>query len=81
MGLLGNVIQWTLDWYTPDWYKDPAATGADVANLTMPNPIQRSLRGGFWATDINYLRSAFRHSGWISRPNSRGVGFRCARDL
>lgn len=90
--MYGNVAEWTLDQYLPDAYKD--------RNAIVKNPIEfpvktypRSVRGGSYYDDAEYLRSATRLGStedWIMRdpqfPKSKWwntdapfVGFRIVR--
>jgi formylglycine-generating enzyme required for sulfatase activity len=70
--MLGNVKEWTSTEYKP--YPYDAGDGRENAQ----SDYDRSVRGGSWADDPKYLRSAVRE--WRA-PNStdRFVGFRCAR--
>ncbi|TLP75477.1 formylglycine-generating enzyme family protein [Maribacter sp. ACAM166] len=89
----GNVAEWTLDQYCPEVYKTRDAITAsplEIGNETYP----RSVRGGSYYDDAEYLRSAARlgsTENWIMRdpqfPKSKWwntdapfVGFRIVRD-
>jgi formylglycine-generating enzyme required for sulfatase activity len=69
---LGNVYEWTQDWYRPDAYRTVAAT----------DPIQKSstpyrvTRGGSWGNVRDYLRLSARS---FSAPDQgfAHIGFRC----
>ncbi len=69
--MLGNVWQWTADWYGP--YAATAAT--DPAGAASGE--YRSLRGGSWYNVASYARASWRF--WY-RPSIRlhVLGFRCA---
>jgi formylglycine-generating enzyme required for sulfatase activity len=94
--IAGNVVEWCLDQYSPDFYKVCAEQGTvtDPWNrATAPYP--HSARGGSWDDDAPALRSAARpHSErtWkMTDPqlpksiwylsDSRLVGFRLVRPL
>jgi formylglycine-generating enzyme required for sulfatase activity len=63
--MIGNVDQWTLDQYDPDYYKRFTGTVTEPWNKsTMPYP--QVVRGGSWQDDADKLRSACR------RGSSRG---------
>jgi formylglycine-generating enzyme required for sulfatase activity len=71
--MLGNVFQWTADWYDADYYRrspeqDPKgpATGPE-----------KVLRGGAWFFGAPYIRTSYRYK---LAPGTRFnvTGFRCA---
>jgi formylglycine-generating enzyme required for sulfatase activity len=74
--MLGNVWQWTIDWYDEKYYanspsKDPTGPAAGK---------YRVLRGGSWIYDSRYLRASDRVRG---EPDYRFayIGFRCIREV
>ena len=94
--MAGNVVEWCLDQYSPDFYKVCAEQGTVIDpwnRATTPYP--HSVRGGSWDDDAPALRSAARpHSErtWkMTDPqlpksvwylsDSRLVGFRLVRPL
>ena len=74
--MLGNVWEWTADWYDADYYKKSPALDpkGPVAGTT------RVLRGGCWNDNPRYVRVSrrFRY-GPTYRYNL--IGFRCAGEL
>jgi sulfatase modifying factor 1 len=74
--LAGSAIEWTLDWYSFEYYSDVQDGCADCANLTVAT--QRVARNGICDTSATGVRSSRRE------PYGPGVhyaspGFRCAR--
>lgn len=73
---LGNVWEWTQDWYREDYYKKSRR----VDPPGPPRAERRVLRGGSWGNVPVVLRASdrFRH-----RPDvrSHSLGFRCAREV
>ncbi|MSU56741.1 MAG: formylglycine-generating enzyme family protein [Pedosphaera sp.] len=59
--MVGNVSEWVLDQYDPDYYQTFNATGAtaDAWNRAT-KPYPHSVRGGSWDDDAPALRSASR---------------------
>ncbi|NJL29197.1 MAG: SUMF1/EgtB/PvdO family nonheme iron enzyme, partial [Thermoanaerobaculia bacterium] len=70
--MLGNVWEWTWDWYGPYPAKStPDPLGPEVGS-------ERVLRGGSWNVTARSVRAAARH--WFAPGDSLGnVGFRLAR--
>ncbi|WP_437204707.1 formylglycine-generating enzyme family protein [Planctomicrobium sp. SH664] len=58
----GNVAEWVLDRYEPEFYKESAAQKLAVFPLCVPNGDEypRVVRGGSWSDDPELLRSAAR---------------------
>jgi len=74
--IVGNVWEWTADFYGRDYY-------AVAPDRNPPGPesgMYRVLRGGSWADEPKYLTCA--HRMW-ARPAERSpnIGFRCARSV
>ena len=74
--MLGNVWEWTADYYASDYYSNSPAqnpTGPSVGT-------QRVLRGGAWSAVQNNVRVSYRLT---NPPGDRvnAFGFRCAGDL
>lgn len=71
----GNVWEWVLDWYAPDYYEN-----SPTQNPRGPaEGEQRVVRGGSWFDTGNFMSSLIRFPG---TPTSGliTVGFRCAID-
>lgn len=71
--MLGNVSEWTADWYDAEWYlkgerDDPQGPVSGT---------EKVIRGGSFETPINELHAAAR-SGMDPEDSSYSVGFRCA---
>ncbi len=77
--MIGNVWEWTSDWYAPDTYRVEEL----VYNPVGPkNGGKRVARGGSWFCSSNYC-SAYRPGFRGKSPPSyafNNVGFRCARN-
>ena len=69
--MLGNVFQWT-----EDWYADKYPGNAETDPHGPANGPYRALRGGSWYFDPAYVRASFR--SWLV-PEFRlyDIGFRC----
>jgi formylglycine-generating enzyme required for sulfatase activity len=78
----GNVFEWCWDWYGDYSYSHQTTlygdSGKDPAGPTAGAGAYRVVRGGSWAYDAGYLRSAYRHG---SNPDYRFnyFGFRLVR--
>ena len=94
--ICGNVLEWTLDQYDPEYYKQSAAAGVSIEpwnKATKPYP--HSARGGSWDDEAKSLRSAARRGSertWkMTDPqlpksiwylsDAQWVGFRVIRPL
>jgi formylglycine-generating enzyme required for sulfatase activity len=78
--MLGNVWEWTNDWYGKDYYKnspldDPPgpSEGSDSASTSV-------LRGGGWNNYPQYVRASYRFRT-VPEFRDGGIGFRCAGEL
>jgi formylglycine-generating enzyme required for sulfatase activity len=56
----GNVAEWCLDQYDPDYYKQFKDTVATEPWNVAKKPYPHSVRGGSWDADADRLRSAAR---------------------
>ncbi len=71
-GMAGNVAEWTLDWYSPEYYKNSPRD-----NPTGPSyGTKKVVRGGSWASAMMGIRVAVRYS-YPPRALPATVGFRC----
>ena len=94
--ICGNVVEWVLDQYDPDFYKQCASNGGTVDpwnKATKPYPI--SVRGGSWDDEATMCRSAARRGSdrsWKMQDpqlpksvwyfsDAQFVGFRIVRPL
>lgn len=74
LDLVGNLIEWYLDWFAPS-YSNPCI---DCANLA--DGSGRAPRDGYFAsTDEALLRSSSRNNGFYPANRFQSYGFRCAR--
>ncbi len=74
LDLVGNMIEWYLDWFAPS-YGNPCT---DCANLAEGSG--RAPRDGYFAdTDERLLQSSYRDNGFYPANRFSSYGFRCAR--
>lgn len=72
LDIVGNVSEWTLDYYTAS-YVDPCV---DCSYLT--STTTRVVRGGLYSSGSTHLEPPWRNSTGTGSRNG-GIGFRCAR--
>ncbi|MEK9142142.1 MAG: SUMF1/EgtB/PvdO family nonheme iron enzyme, partial [Nitrospirota bacterium] len=72
--MVGNVWEWTSDWYDKNAYKNSQTRNPKGA----ASGESKVLRGGSWLNDPRNLRSANRY---VNKPTNRNflIGFRCAK--
>ena len=74
--MIGNVWEWTSDWYGEDFYSQSTTSsprGPSAGDY-------RVLRGGSWNNDPDFARSADRF-GDLPAFRNNNVGFRCVQDV
>ncbi|MCA9979521.1 MAG: SUMF1/EgtB/PvdO family nonheme iron enzyme, partial [Anaerolineales bacterium] len=74
--MLGNVMEWTADWYDRDYYEE-----APERNPRGPADGDfKTLRGGSWLTPLDGLGNT-RRSYFDPLVTQANLGFRCASDI
>ena len=74
--MVGNVWEWTKDWYHSSYYTngpDRNPQGVELSNV-------KAVHGGSYATDASHIRPTYRAR---DDPNLKGpdIGFRCAMSV
>ena len=74
--MVGNVFEWTNDWYHPSYY----ALGPDVNPQGPEKGVVKAVRGGSYAVDASHVRPTYRAR---DAPDFKGpdIGFRCAASV
>ena len=75
--MMGNVWEWTRDWYLPHFY-----VAEDQVNPLSKDPTdstERVIRGGSWFVAAGSVRPSFRSAGLID-SRSAHLGFRLVCD-
>ncbi len=75
--MIGNVWEWTNDWYAADYYRS-CENGATDPTGAAQNPF-RVLRGGSWDHGAQNCRSSFRLNYFQGDPRITDYGMRVAR--
>jgi len=94
--IYGNVVEWVLDQYDPNFYKQSAATSPSIDPWDKASkPYPHSVRGGSWDDEATMCRSAARRGSdraWKMQDpqlpksvwyfsDAQWVGFRIVRPL
>lgn len=74
--MLGNVMEWTNDWYDRNYY----TVAPDTNPLGPLEGFSKSVRGGSWLSMRDELRVSVR-SFYDPEEHRANIGFRCARSV
>ena len=79
--MLGNVFEWTADWYDPKYYEQQERENLTVSKDPQGPPgspeNRKVLRGGAWYSLPRGVRVSVRDGG-VPSVRVVGIGFRCA---
>jgi len=75
--MLGNVAEWTSDWYDVGYYaKSPKSDPLGPSSTG-----KKAFRGGAWSYVPAVLRASMRFNFAVPNHRAATIGFRCARSL
>lgn len=76
LNMAGNVAEWTLDWYSQNYYAQ-----SEAQNPRGPASGEKKVvRGGSWDNPPFFARSVHRVDLWGVQDLSLAVGFRCVEN-
>ena len=75
--MLGNMWEWTSDWYKDSFYKE--SPGADPRGPK--NWECRVLRGGSWNVNFSSLSRASVRFYTLPAARDNNIGFRCVGEI
>jgi serine/threonine protein kinase/formylglycine-generating enzyme required for sulfatase activity len=79
--MIGNVAEWTADWYGKDFYHQASLKGWNSDPQGPGSGTQRVARGGSWRNaDRRALTTTYRMR-FAPEGRAMWLGFRCARDV
>lgn len=77
LDMSGNAAEWVNDWYNPNYYSQPDATGLDPQGPL--GGTDRVIRGGSWDA-VPFFARAVHRQHLPPTDTATWLGFRCAAD-